>query len=120
MKLARYEKIIKGKLKANFIKSKKGLFGAKNSAAIIAKDNDNTLEPLFAARLNFSGNSMHGILINKQRQCWSPKQTARWMEKRAREKKGIIINPGNIEENLQHINAALALVEKSAPIVIET
>ncbi|MBI5332138.1 MAG: hypothetical protein HZB65_01050 [Candidatus Aenigmarchaeota archaeon] len=122
MKLERYEKIIKGRIKARFAKTLRKSTDSGTSAMILNNDNDDALKPLRTARLSFQESVMQYSHLEKQNKgkLWATKQTAKWIENMARERKGIIINPGNIEKNLGHVISALSMVKASTPIILET
>ncbi len=112
--LEEYRKIISGKKKANFIKNKKILKkildeSKPGKAYIKSNEMDAELVPVKTASLVFGSGDE-----------WTVKRTAKWIEKRAMEKKGIIIDIGDMRENLLHLVEAFYLSEISTPIILKT
>jgi len=125
--LERYRRILSGKQKPKFIISGNKINRLVKDideckVDVVINDNDDELEPLHSASLYFSGSMMKYIYGNKKDigKRISTKQTAKWIDLRAKEGKSIVISPGNIMESIPRILKILSMVKSNIPIVLKT
>ncbi|GEM_PF-3569181 len=118
-----YKRILAKKKKPEFIKSKEIL---KKLSTDIKIDNielvlnniDDELEPIQIASIAFPKSI---IFENSEKaKSFSTEYVAKWIEDRVKEKKGIIIHPGDFNKSLPVIVKILATIKKAVPIVLKS
>ncbi|MBI4895895.1 MAG: hypothetical protein HY831_05370 [Candidatus Aenigmarchaeota archaeon] len=118
-----YRKILTKTQKPEFMKSKEVLKKLSISINVdkidlILNNIDDELEPIQTASMAFPRSDL--FENSNKAKSFSFEEAASWIEDRVKEKKGVIIHPGDFNKSLPFIVKTLSIVKKPTPIILKS